>query len=250
MNVPLIGMRLQISKGVLSIALCVILLQGPSFAQPAGVKLNQMDCPYAHITNPEMIKFFLEEFFIPEENVVAIDIVDISRNGFGQDDVLIAYPSHKVYSAPTSEAVLRVVGEWKFKAEFEKDSEIREPEFFEQLPTEKAQNAILADLLRTLRRNYKDLPIELRFSQDSTAFRFQIWDYNPYALQYTPPPPPLPDTVAAYDVVNIIQQEKYVEADTTYYDIVYVFQSLADTLYLPEQPLLQARRTGHNSAKK
>ena len=217
-------------------------ITGMLSAQLPGVKLNQMDCPYAHITDPGLIRLILEEFFIPEENVVALDIVDISRNGFGEDDVVIAYPSQGVYMAPSSEAVTKIMGEWKFKAEFEKDSELRDPSFFENLPTDRAQNAILADLLRSLERNYKDLPIELRFSRDSTAFRFQIWNYNPRALHYTPPPPPLPDTMAVYDVVSVIKEEKLIETDTTYYDIVYVFQSFADTLFIPESLVRSARK--------
>jgi hypothetical protein len=220
------------------------------FAQKKGVKLNQMEIPYAHITDSSLIQFFLEEFFITEENVVAIDVVDISRNGFGQDDIIITYPSRKVYTAPTSEAALSVAGEWKFKAEFEKDSEIRDPSFFDNSPTNKAQNAILADLLRTIQRNYKDYPIQLRFSQDSTSFRFQIWDYNPRALIYTPPPPPLPDTVITYDVVNIIREEKFVETDTTFYDVIYIFQSMADTLFIPEEPQKIAQQTQINEKEK
>ena len=203
------------------------------WGQSAHIKFGQIDRPYVHITDTTLIRFFMNEFFITEEHVVAMDIVDISRNGFGDDDILITYPAHRTYKLGPSEAAQKIMNEWKFKAEFEKDSELKPPSFFDHLPEERAQNAILADLLRTLQRNYKDLPIQLRFSRDSTSFRFQIWDYNKNALQYHPPPPAAPDTIPTYDVVNVIHQEKLVEADTTYYDIVYVIQTLSDTLFVP-----------------
>ncbi len=121
---------------------------------------------------------------------------------------------------------------WKFKANFQIVTESREPEAFENLPTEKAENGIFASILRGVNRNYQDQPINIWFQRDGYGVTFEMWGYNKSNLNFTPPPPPHPDSVTTYDLVHVFRADTLIKADTTMYDLIYLYKSVRDTVIL------------------
>jgi hypothetical protein len=55
--------------------------------------------------------------------------------------------------------------------------------------------------------------------------------YNPTALCYTPPPPPVPDSVVTYDLVRVFRADTLVKTDTKLYDLIYIYKSVSDTVF-------------------
>jgi len=68
--------------------------------------------------------------------------------------------------------------------------------------------------------------------RDSTAIVFEMWGFNADSLQFTPPPPPVPDSVPVYDLINAFREEQTVLPDTTMYDLFFIYRSEVDTVYL------------------
>ncbi|MEZ4698931.1 MAG: hypothetical protein R2834_01265 [Rhodothermales bacterium] len=101
---------------------------------------------------------------------------------------------------------------------------------------EKAERAILYDLLKSLERNYRDAPVSLLFERNDEAFTFQMWDYEQEALAYTPPPPAQPDTVNAYDMLFVLRQDSLIIADTVMFDILYLRQQVEEIIWMPDIP--------------
>jgi hypothetical protein len=106
---------------------------------------------------------------------------------------------------------------------------------------DRAQRAIIADVMRTLTRNYRDIPVSFRFERDYEGFTFQMWDFSEYALSYAPRPKPLPDSVAVHDLLYVLRSDSTVVADTAYYDIFYVITTIEDIHYIPESPEVDNR---------
>ncbi|MEX2640089.1 MAG: hypothetical protein WD266_05360 [Balneolales bacterium] len=167
-----------------------------------GTGIGQISRPFAEITNQELIGFFLDQFLIAESDVNKLEIIDVTANGFGPDDIVVAHPSMSAYIVEEpSEAALTVMQDWSLD-DYRVDSDNIEPDLFDpELTgnvTDAAQNAIIADLLRTLNRNYAGLPIRLRLERDENGFTFEMWDFDEGSLQYTPSPPVIPDSVLIY----------------------------------------------------
>lgn len=196
------------------------------------VTVDQALVPIATITDRDLIEFFMYEFMIIEDSVEKIEFIDATMNGFGEDDLLKVYPSNSIYFPTPSDTAQKIMNSWEFMANFRKDATNEPPEVYEASPIQKAQNGILAFLLRGLQYNYKDIPMRIRFDRDSTGITFEMWGYDESMLQYTPPPPPVPDSVITYDVVYIVKTDTLVIADTTFYDFMYVYKTVSDTVFM------------------
>ena len=251
------------SKPIAASFLLMMILMMPDFlfaqetgqAESAGgsVRLGIVSRQVARVTDPQVIEQFLFELFLPEENVTEIQIVDATDNGFGPDDLIVVYPSGHTHAfpEPIPSILLDIMAEWTIPAENKVIGDNVEPEVFRPAPpteaeiasprfksisTLKAREAILYDLLVTLNRNYKDTDLSLRFERGSTGFTFQLWDFKPQALEYVEPPPPVPDSVVSYDALVVLQSDSLIKADTTLHDLLFVYRSMADTVFMPAPP--------------
>ncbi|MEX0686877.1 MAG: hypothetical protein WD267_04800 [Balneolales bacterium] len=209
-----------------------------NFQQVDDTKIGQVSRPFAEITSTELIDFFLNQFLIPESDVTKLEIIDVTTNGFGPDDIVVTHPSQRAYIVEEpSEAALQVMRDWSLE-DYRVDSDNIDPDQFDPSITgmtdNAAQNAMIADILRTLNRNYAQLPIRLRLERDENGFTFEMWDFDQDALQFTPGPPPVPDSVLTYDLLYMSQSDTVLIADQNLYDIIYLSKMVEDTVYLPE----------------
>jgi len=195
-----------------------------------NITVDKITVPVVTVEDPELIEFFMFEFFIADTLVTRMDIIDATGNGFGEDDLVKAYPSEQIYFPVPSDSAQAIMNSWQFKANFQIVTDNREPEEFEALPNEKAENGIFASILRGVNRNYEDQPMNIWFQRDASGMTFEMWGFNKSLLNYQPPPPVVPDSVTTYDLVHITRSDTLIKADTTMYDLVYVYKTVSDTL--------------------
>jgi hypothetical protein len=212
------------------LGLWLILIVSSVFAQSTTV--DQKMIRVATVTDPKLIEFFLFEFLITDTAVTKMEIIDATGNGFGVEDLVKCYPSERIYVPTPSDTAQKVMNAWQFTANFQIVTQNSPAEVFEGTKTDAAPNGILAALLRGLQRNYRDMPIKLYFERDAQTATFEMWGYNPNRLSYSSPPPAMPDTVTAYDVVSVTYQDTLVVADTTIYDLLYILRTVSDTVFV------------------
>jgi hypothetical protein len=210
-----------------------------TFSQDGNkITVDKISVPVVTIEDKDLIDFFLFEFFIAETLVTRLDVIDATGNGFGEDDLVKTYPSEAIYFPVPSDTAQKIMNNWQFKANFQIVTEHRPPEEFDppagragNLPNESAPNGIFAGILRGVNRNYSDQPMKILFERDDKGVTFEMWGYNPAALNYTPPPPPVPDSVVTYDLVRVFRADTLMKADTKLYDLIYVYKTVSDTVY-------------------
>lgn len=207
-----------------------------------NVVIDQQMISIAKVTDPELIRFFLEAYMIPEDSVTEIHFIDATGNGFGEEDLIKCFPSERSYYLFPSDTAQAVMNNWQFTSNFQSVTRNVDPEILENLPTDKAQNWILASLLRALNWNYRDAPMKLYLQRDSATVKFEMWGYNPRALQWQPPPPPPKVPETTYDVVHVIHSDTLIIADTTYYDQFFIYRTVSDTLVISETEFREATR--------
>ncbi|RMF59674.1 MAG: hypothetical protein D6746_07970 [Bacteroidetes bacterium] len=190
----------------------------------------------AAITNPQDIRFLLDALFIvpqQDEAPERVEVIDITNNGYGPDDILVVYPSQEAFMIDPlaiSDEVQRFMNSWALEADFQVDSGPVSPQVFnpESYTVQQAEYAILYDLLRSIERNYNADPISLRFERTGAGFTMQMWEYQPEAMRYVPPPPSEPDTLIQRDVIHVVR------SDSVLYDMLYLYHVIEETEYIPE----------------
>lgn len=209
----------------------------PLSAQSADIRIDRAQISTVTFTDPEKIRFFLEAYLIlEEEDVTAIQFIDATANGFGEDDLLKCYPSQKTYFIYADESAQAVLDSIEFTANIQKITDRQAPEIFEGIQPKQAENWILAAILRSLDWHYRDLPMKLYFESNAdSTIRFEMWSYNEDSLIWQEPPPPPKTPETTYDLMHVLRSDTLIIADTTYYDQFYVYRSVADTVIMSDR---------------
>ncbi len=214
----------------------MVFLNPFAYSQTARqVVIDQSMISTATVSDPELIAFFLEAYLIPEESVAKIQFIDATGNGFGEEDLIKCFPSEKTYYLFPSDTAQKVMNQWEFTSNFQSVTQNADPEVFERLEHNRAQNTILAALLKAVNWNYRELPMKIFFERDSNTVVFDMWGYKSRALEYQPPPPPPKVPETTYDVLHVLRSDTLIIADTTYYDQFYIYRSVSDTLFISEE---------------
>lgn len=206
----------------LSAALCLAGSAAEVAAQvPEQVDFTQVTRPVVQVTDSASIDFLLYElFFLPLEPPTRMQVIDVTQNGFGPDDVMIVYPSVEVFVIPEfiPDTVQTVMSGWAPEVEYRMDSGNMSSDALASLigsePDEarRAEGALLYDLVEAVERSYHDLPFSLLFQRDSIGFTFQLWDYNRPAMSYAPRPEFVPDSSVA-QVLDMLREVGYVPGE-------------------------------------
>ena len=127
-------LRTLVSACVIAVTLAV-----PICAQ----QIDQLTRPVASVEDEALIASFLEELFIPaSDDIRRIDVVDLTGNGWGPDDVLILYPSLETYftHGDVPRALQRVMKTWELAEDYRLDATIEDSRRVE-LDAHRSQNA-------------------------------------------------------------------------------------------------------------
>jgi len=188
----------------------LIMLNNISFAQQKSISIDQTIVQTTTIINQKLIRFFVEDFMIPEKDVKKMVIYDLSGDGFGELDIARTYPGGKFYLLTPSSKAQKIMNMWSFGGNIKFTANSNDsPEIFENAPDSvRAQGGIFAGLLRSLRRNYKGVPFKLHLEQDDKVTAIEMWSYDPNMMKYTPLPiNKIPEQVP---VMKLIYLEKTV----------------------------------------
>jgi len=192
-----------------------IILNNISMAQQKSISVDQAIIQTTEVLNPKLIKYFVEDFMIPEKEVKRMVIYDLAGDGFGDKDIAQTYPGGKFYLLAPSSKAQKIMNRWSFGGNIKFTANFNDsPELFENAPDSvRAQGGIFAELLRGLRRNYKGIPIKIHLEQDKDVAAIEMWGYDPNLMKYTPPPVnKVPEQVP---VMKLIYLEKTV-VDSVY----------------------------------
>lgn len=230
-------------KEALLVAIAMLCVIVPARAQQT-VDFSQVTRPVVQIKEAQLINFMLDALIIlTEEETEMLEVIDITNNGFGPDDVVVVHPGMETHKLPPvlPADVQDLMNGWLLEANTQYDgantaSSFYNPETGNASSEKKAEQAILYDLLQTLERNYLGEPISILFERDAEAFSFQMWDFDEQALRYTPPPPAQPDTVNAYDMLYVVRNDSLIISDTTMFDVFFVSKKVEETIWMPEIP--------------
>ena len=237
---------LTLYRFLTSVLLFSFLLATSSRAQNQGrLDFSQVTRPVVQIEEPDLITFLLDALIIlTEEETLMLEVIDITSNGFGPDDVVVVHPSMVAHKLPPvlPADVQDLMNGWQLEANTQYDganapAEQYNPEITRAGDGEgQAEQAILYDLLRSLERNYNGKPISILFERDDEAFSFQMWDFEERSLSYTPPPPAVPDTVNAYDMLYLVRSDSLIISDTTLFDVFFVSKKVEEVIWMPDIP--------------
>ncbi|MDZ7292790.1 MAG: hypothetical protein ONB44_23745 [candidate division KSB1 bacterium] len=185
----------------------------------------------ATVRDKPTIKFFVDEYFITEDKIDSIEVIDIVGDGFNEKDMLEVYPSKQLYSLSASDTALAVMRNWKVANSIElvgsKDK--KGGQYIIPSSDKPAATAIFAGLMRLLERTYKGKKLSLRFDFDEKegVAGLQIWGYQEKDLE---------------DIKKPLEQFAadlmfYTRTDTIYvpkpvYDVIYIQQTVTDTVYV------------------
>jgi len=181
-NLKLVGLMIGITL--------LMTVNTKSIAQQKSISLDQTVVQTTSIINQKLIRFFVEDFMIPEKNEKKTVIYDLSSDGFGEMDIARTYPGGKFYLLTPSSKAQKIMNMWSFggNIKFTANSD-DSPEIFENAPDSvRAQGGIFAGLLRSIRRNYKGTPFKLHLEQDNDVTAIEMWGYDPNLMKYMPMP--------------------------------------------------------------
>lgn len=188
-------------------------------------RVSQISVPVMSIDNEKLVKLLMDEFFIPETLVTRMEIIDVGKNGFGAKDLVRVYPSDEIYFVEfVSQKAQQLMNDWEFKANFQIIAQNTDPSVLNDQSENKPAYNIFISLLRSLGRNYKDLPIKLKLERDSSTVTFEMWDYNEAELKFEPNPAPF--------LSDRLTQQAFSIIDSTYYDCIFIYKTVVDTVYI------------------
>lgn len=197
-----------------------------SHAQSNGVTMKRQPLPVATVKDPGTIKFFVDQFFIPEAKVDSIDFIDVDGLGFNEKDVIKVYPSKEVYNLTPSDTAMSVIRHWKGTSVRVVGSKDADGQILVQSKYP-AADAMYAGLVRLIEENYVGKKISLMFEYDgnSKVSELMVWGYKEQELLT----PKNPLEQFAHDLMV------YVRTDTVWvekpvYDIIYIEHTISDSL--------------------
>lgn len=201
----------------------------PSHAQlPNHVLVTRKTVPVATIKDPAVINFFVEQYFIAEQKIDSIEVIDILGDGFNEKDVLEIYPSKQLFSLSESDTALAVMRNWRRSSFIEVVAEKNKRGEYVARSNFPAAVAMFNGLVRLVEKNYVGRHLTLQFhfdGSDKGAASLQIWGFQENELLR----PPKPGDQFAHDMMF------YTRSDTIYvekpvYDVIYIQQTVTDTM--------------------
>ncbi|MCY4673230.1 MAG: hypothetical protein OXD43_05605 [Bacteroidetes bacterium] len=155
-------------------------------------QFDQLTRPVATLSDSVQISAMLDALLIPAiGRVDRVDVVDVTANGFGPNDLVLLYPSMETYEVGSD--VPRLLQEsmksWEIAADYRLDATREESMRIaaDAHNRQDARAALTGDVLSAVARYYEGDEFDLRMSQDPEGVRLEIWNYDPDAIRYRLP---------------------------------------------------------------
>jgi len=167
-----------------SVAVC-LLLCGDATAQ----SFDQITRPVATLTDPVMMQEVLGDLLIfPPDDLTSVQLVDITGNGYGPDDLLIVNPTLDVHYLGDflPQSLRSLIAQWEFEADFRYDitREVTTEDFQSAHLREDAAASIAGACVTAIDAHYTGDDISLRLDRDGGSVRVELWGYDEDALHY------------------------------------------------------------------
>lgn len=227
--------------GLIVLAIC-----STCVGQEVHVRPTMAFC--ATITDPALIKQLLEQQAItPEGRTDSVEIIDAMSNGFGENDLVVLYPSKQVFSLMTVEEPLKTMMEnWHYNLQQRTTPFTQSSDLTQQARAERNPFAgLLSYIVRGLENYYHGTVVEGTFRRDENTSYIALWNFAPDSFRYKEMQGAgMSDTLRYYDLLQIVKQDTTFVADSTMYDVIYVYKTYRDTVYVPLDSTVGAAKNG------
>jgi hypothetical protein len=223
------------------IALCVAILMGAAMSPAQEVVIEPYEVRHAIIAAKNLIETFREKQNLdPALKIDSMVVIDATRNGFGQGDLLVVYPSGEIFPLMTVEEPLRsIMDSWSYR----EDQQATTPEISSSNCLKKAKEmdspyiGLLGFILRGLDIYYPEGNyIQGFFRKDPETAFIELWGHDKDKFKYREADESgLGETIEAFDLLQIIRSDTVYIADSTLFDAIYIYKSTSDTVYMPVQ---------------
>jgi hypothetical protein len=203
----------------------------------------------ASVTDRALIQQFMEQqAILSDEPVDSIEVIDATANGFGENDLLMLYPSKQIYPLMTVEEPLKsIMTNWRYNLSQVTSPHVRAAELAQQARNDRNPYvAVLSHVLRGLEKYYSGSQIEGTFRRDQNSSYIALWNFAADSFRYQDTREGgATDTLHYYDLLQITTHDTMFVADSTMYDVIYVYKTYRDTVYVPTpagQPMNKSQR--------
>ena len=175
--------------------LTVILLVSGWIQASNAQQFDQLTRPVATLSDSTQIRAMLDALLIPvPEQVHRADVLDVTLNGFGPNDLIVLHPSMETYEIGNDVPKLLQdsMKSWEITADYRIDATRQEGMRMasDLRARQDARTALTADVLSAVARYYQGDDFDLRMSQDTQGVRLEIWNYDPDAMHQKLPATP------------------------------------------------------------
>jgi hypothetical protein len=206
-------------------------------AEAQDVRVRPVMAYRATVTDPVIIGQLLHQQSIPAEGTVdSIEIVDAMADGFGGNDLVVLYPSKQVFVLMAVEEPLKtVMDNWHYNLQQRTTPNTTSRELADQARSERSPFAgLLSHIMRGLEAYYSGTVIEGAFRRDESTAFLALWNFVPDSFKYREQGTAgASDTLRYYDLLQIVSRDTTYVADSTIYDVIYVYKTYHDTVYVP-----------------
>lgn len=219
------------------ILLSVLVLNlGSAIAQNRReVTVTRRAVPYTVIKDRPTIQFFVDQYFIADDPIDSMLVLDISDDGFDEKDILEVYPKRTIIHLSESEAAVDTMSNWKRTGYYELTGsrpkrggsiEVKEDKLQEIPPMATAFFGGMVNLIQDT-YNYEGRKLSLFFEFDDRTgiAKLQIWGFNSKREMQEQPKP---NSKFAHDLI-FYNRTDTVYVDKPVYDVIYIEQTLSET---------------------
>lgn len=150
---------------------------------------DQLTRPMVTLTDRVVIDRILSDLLIlPPDSLTSMQMIDVTANGFGVDDLLILLPGGQVHHLDeyVPPALQEVMAGWSLEADYRYEALVAETgaALLTAHSSEDAAGAIAGSCVNAIATHYAGSGMNLLLSQGQGTARIEMWGFDPQGLQY------------------------------------------------------------------
>lgn len=203
------------------------------------------------ISDQKLIEYILETQMIVEDSTVtALSLFDMTGEGFADNDILMTHPQMNVYILSViPDSLLEIMKGWGSVVQVQLNlpaditgQDVRSMKT--KIPKgNRFRYSLLEALLKVVDNCYSGVDLSIAFKRDSLSTTIEVWDYDKSKVDTISEREILAgDTIEYYDILFMTNTDTVYMTDTVYYDMIYIYSSTNDTIFLPRDLPPKGRR--------